>query len=241
MGGVALINIAICDDEISSVDAVEKCVMTFGEKNGYNIKTFKFYDGETLVSSDISFNIIFLDGQMKGIDGIETAALIRETDMDIPIVFITGFAYYSIPAHTVHSFDFITKPFKYEDFERVLNDFLRTDRRSQIIDFYDEQGKLIMQNVDDIICFKKDKTLRRKIMMCTVKKDICINGTVSDVISTLDERQFFVAHASYIINFRHVITLDGLYNIIMTNGHEIPLSPKRKKEFKDKLHKFAMK
>lgn len=163
--------------------------------------------------------------------------------MDITIIFITGFAYYSTPAHTVHSFDFIEKPFKYEDIERVLNDFLRTNKKEKmtILDIYDEQGQLIMQNVDDIICFKKEKNWRRKIIMCTVKKDIYINGTISEMFSKLDGRQFFIPHASFIINFRHVITLDGLYTIILTNNLEIPLSQKRKEEFKDKLHKFAIK
>ncbi len=240
--GKAMLNIAICDDERSTVENVERCVLDFGTKHGFNIKTFKFYDGESLVSSDIKFDIIFLDGQMKGIDGIETASLIRENDMDIAIVFITSFAYYSTPAHTVHSFDFITKPFTYEDFERVLNDYLRTSKKSKmtILDIYDEQGQLIMQNVDDIICFKKERDWRRKIIMCTVKKDVCINGTISEMFSKLDGRQFFVPHVSFIINLRHVITLNGLYEILMTNDHKIPLSQKRKEEFKDKLHKFAI-
>lgn len=238
-----MLKVAICDDEISMVENVEKCVLTFGKSHGFNIKNFKFYDGESLISSDMKFDIIFLDGQMNGIDGIETASLIRENDMDITIVFITGFAYYSTPAHTIHSFDFIVKPFKYDDIERVLNDYLRTNKKAKMttIDIYDEQGQLIMQNVDDIICFKKEEGWRRKIIMRTVKNDVCINGTISEMFSELDGRQFFIPHVSYIINLRHVITLDGLYDIIMTNNNKIPLSQKRKEEFKDKLHKFAIK
>lgn len=237
-----MLKIAICDDEVSSVEDVEKHMLTFGKSHGFNIKTYKFYSGEALVSSDMDFDIIFLDGQMDGIDGIETATLIRENDMDIAIVFITGFAYYSTPAHTIHSFDFIEKPFKYENFERVLNDYLRTNKKSRmtVLDVYSEQGQLIMQDVDDIICFKKDKDLRRKVIMCTVKKDILINATISEMFSLLDERQFFMPHAAFIINLRHVKNLDGLYTIIMTQDHKIPLSQKRKEEFKDKIHKFAI-
>lgn len=238
-----MIRIAICDDEISSVENVEMHIRSFGKLHDFNIETFSFFDGESLISSDIQFDLIFLDGQMSGIDGIETARLIRERDMNIPIVFITSFAYYSIPAHTVHTFDFITKPFKYEDFERVLGDYLRTDKKPRMttLDVYDEHGRLIMQKVDDIICFKKEKNIRRKVTMCTVERNICISRTIADIFSDLDERQFFMPHVSFIINLRHVITLDGLYTIIMTKGHEIPLSQKRKEEFKDKLHKFAIK
>lgn len=239
---VMILRIAICDDESFAVEEAEKHILTFVQNHGYHIETYKFYDGESLLCSEIKFDMIFLDGQMGGIDGIETASLLRENDMDTPIVFITNFAYYSTPAHTVHSFDFITKPFKYEDFDRVLNDYLRTDKKTRInvLDFYTERGHLIMQDVDDIVCFSKDKSIRRKVIMTTTKKEIVINGTISDVFLTLDERQFFIPHASFIINLLHVKSLSGLYTINMTKDKEIPLSQKRKEEFKDKLHKFAM-
>lgn len=115
-----MVKIAICDDERQVVDDIENHVLMYEKMHDVGVQTYKFYEGEMLVSSEIKFDIIFLDGQMTGMDGIETASLIREKDMDIPIIFITSFAYYSMPAHSVHSFDFIIKPFKYEDLERVL-------------------------------------------------------------------------------------------------------------------------
>lgn len=179
---------------------------------------------------------------MTGMDGIETASLIRKKDMDIPIIFITSFAYYSMPAHSVHSFDFIIKPFKYEDFKRVLGDLLRSNKISDahsFLDVYADNGALIMQNKSEIIYFEKDKSIRRKILMHTTKGEILINGTLSEIMASLDRGQFFMPHASFIINLEHVRTLENLYTIQMTDGFEIPLSQKRKEEFKNKIHAFA--
>ena len=61
-----MLRIAICDDEMSTVENVEKHISTFGKLHGFNVETFKFYDGESLISSDIKFDIIFLDCQMNG-------------------------------------------------------------------------------------------------------------------------------------------------------------------------------
>lgn len=237
-----MVKIAICDDERSVVDDIENHILTYGKLNSVDLQIYKFYEGETLVSSEIEFDIIFLDGQMTGMDGIETASLIRKKDMDIPIIFITSFAYYSMPAHSVHSFDFIIKPFKYEDFKRVLGDLLRSNKISDshsFLDVYADNGALIMQNKSEIIYFEKDKSIRRKILMHTTKGEILINGTISEIMASLDRGQFFMPHASFIINLEHVRTLENLYTIQMTDGFEIPLSQKRKEEFKNKIHAFA--
>lgn len=237
-----VVNIAICDDERAVVDDIEDHVLTFGKIHDVGVQTYKFYEGETLVSSEIKFDIIFLDGQMNGMDGIETASLIREKDMDIPIVFITSFVYYSMPAHSVHSFDFIVKPFKYDDIARVLGDLLHSNKigsAPSFLDVYADNGSLIVQDKSKIIFFEKDKSIRRKILMHTTKKDILINGTISEIMASLDSGHFFMPHASFIINLEHVTTLENLYTIQMTGGYEIPLSQKRKKEFKDRIHAFA--
>ena len=237
-----MVRVAICDDERTVVDEIEAHILMYGKMHNIGVQIYKFYEGEMLVSSEIKFDIIFLDGQMIGMDGIETASMIREKNMDIPIVFITSFAYYSMPAHSVHSFDFIIKPFKYEDLERVLNDLMRSNKvipEPTFLEVFTDSGALIMQDRSEIIYFEKDKSIRRKLVMHTTKKEILINGTISEIITSLDSGQFFMPHASFIINLEHVRTLENLYTIQMTGGYEIPLSQKRKEEFMDKLHKFA--
>ena len=51
---------AICDDEVYIADKIEKCVMQFGNENNVDFRTVKFYDGKTLINSDIKFDLIFL-------------------------------------------------------------------------------------------------------------------------------------------------------------------------------------
>lgn len=69
--------IAICDDEPAICDMVSNVIREWGP----DIKISCFYSGESLLASYESFDVIFLDIDMKGIDGIETGRQIRERDM----------------------------------------------------------------------------------------------------------------------------------------------------------------
>lgn len=69
--------------------------------------------------------ILFLDIEMKKIDGIKTAEKIRRYNMNVPIVYVTNYADYWRRAYSVHAFDFIIKPYIKENVEKVLRDYMR--------------------------------------------------------------------------------------------------------------------
>lgn len=103
-----MLRIAICDDEPKIVDEVERCINSYNDRNiGFQI--IKFYDGEELVNSEMKFDIVFLDIEMKRLDGIKAAQKLREINITVPIVYITNYVKYWRSAYEVHAFDFIEK------------------------------------------------------------------------------------------------------------------------------------
>lgn len=231
-------HIAICDDDFSMVEKIEKYIIEYRKSNDFAFNTYKFLDGESLASSDIKFNLVFLDIEMKGINGITTAELIRERNMELPIVYITSYSDYSMQAHRVHAFDYISKPFEYVDIERVLNDFKRIGKKSdvEVIELHTED-KTIMQRVDEIIYFSTND--KRKINMYTTENVIIVKGIMSDIYDKLDKDIFYMPHMSFIINLKYIENISEYYNIKMSNNDIVPLSQKRRKEFSSKLRKFS--
>ena len=65
-------------------------------------------------------DLIFLDIQMKRLDGLATAERIRERDEDVYLVFITNLANYAIRGYAVHALDFILKPVNFLMLRQVL-------------------------------------------------------------------------------------------------------------------------
>ena len=71
-----MINIAICDDEKYILDKIKKLVFDFFHRKNVEITVSQFGSGEELLRHNKNIDILFLDIQMDGIDGMETASLI---------------------------------------------------------------------------------------------------------------------------------------------------------------------
>lgn len=65
--------------------------------------------------------IVFLDIEMAGINGLESARILNEKFNDINIIFVTGHPEYSLEAFDVHPSGFLTKPVCESDIIRELN------------------------------------------------------------------------------------------------------------------------
>lgn len=69
-----------------------------------------------LAEFDSSFDILLMDIEMKGLNGMEAAREIRRTNDSVVIIFITNMAKYAISGYEVHATDYILKPVSYPDF-----------------------------------------------------------------------------------------------------------------------------
>ena len=72
-----------------------------------------------------SFQMVFLDILMDGMNGIELAKKLRAADINMLIVFLTSSPEYAFEAFPVHPFDYLVKPYPDEDLQRVLSEAVR--------------------------------------------------------------------------------------------------------------------
>lgn len=114
--------IAICDDDERERNTVEEYVRAYqGIYPSILFDISAYCSGEELLAAyqgGAKFDFLFLDIQMKDIDGIQTAQKIRKTNKHAIIFFITGFTQYISDAFTVNAFQFLLKPVKKDAFDR---------------------------------------------------------------------------------------------------------------------------
>ena len=84
-----MINIAICDDEKYILDKIKKLVFDFFHRKNVEITVSHFGSGEELLRHNKNIDILFLDIQMDGIDGMETARKMRSQNYKGYLIFIT--------------------------------------------------------------------------------------------------------------------------------------------------------
>lgn len=235
-GGVDMIKIAVVDDEQIIIDETKKFIERFLNSHSLNFKLYTFNDGKDLLLNKEPYDLIFLDIEMKTLDGIDTAIQIRNYDMNVPIVYITSFSKYWRSAYQVHAFGFIEKPIHYEKIANVLNDFIQmcSEKSSGSVTLKTDEGTVV-QNTNEIYYFLIDK--RKVCTAYTFKRNFVVKENLNAIYEQLDNVQFYRPHRCCIVNLKYVdCILD--FDIIMKNGEFVPVAQKRKKDFLEALHNY---
>lgn len=119
--------IAICDDE----PAVRKQMEAYFKELESVFCISYFESGETLLESDVLYDVIFLDIDMKGISGIDTARKIRVRDKKAKIIYVTAYEDFREYAFGVHAFGYLVKPVEKEKIWKSFRKLLTMNRRSK--------------------------------------------------------------------------------------------------------------
>lgn len=112
--------IAICDDEKIFLQDLEQKI--YGIISGLDCEVRPFSSAEALLSSQEAFDLIFLDIEMGGLDGMSAARKLRETDTSTPIVFLTSHTEMAIDGYEVNAFRFLKKPVEDAKLKQTLQD-----------------------------------------------------------------------------------------------------------------------
>ena len=95
-----MIHIAICDDERSLVDSLTGLIRQYALENSEEIKITAYYDGLDLIEKyDTTIDLIFLDIQMKLVDGLRAAERLRKLDERVGIIFLTTLTQYGLEGY----------------------------------------------------------------------------------------------------------------------------------------------
>ena len=223
-----MIRIAICDDEKHMSDHIRAMASDFFRKKNREIHFRTFLSGEELLSCDGQIDILFLDIQMKGMDGMETARKLRAFKFRGVLIFITVLKEMVFQSFEVQAYDYLVKPVEEKQFEKTMERLYTSMQNAS------EDSLLVQKGYEGHI-IREDE-----IVFCEIiNRKIYLNLTSGEVVdyyerienleSKLDSH-FFRCHRSYLINLKH---LKGYKNgtAYMDNGKEVPVSRLRSREF----------
>lgn len=217
------VNIAIIDDEKVQVALLEKYIHRWACEN--NIKTIieAFNSAESFEfswSMDKKYNIILLDIQMKGQNGIELAKKIRQEDEILNIIFITAIADYIADGYDVSALNYLIKPIKEDKLYECLNKAILKIPKKEKTVLVDVDGGIqrIMQN--DIIYIE---AFAHYIEINTVSGKYTTRKSISTIEKELDNNIFIRCHRSYIVGLKYIKRISNS-ELQLDNGQAIPIS-----------------
>ena len=160
---------------------------------------------ELLTNYQPVYDLILLDIEMPGINGIDTAAKIRETDGEVALMFITNLAGYAIRGYEVEALDFVTKPVSYYQFAmRLSRCFRRLGKRESreiLLSCPDGIKKL---NISQIYYVEVQN---RILHYYTSEGEYSLRGTIQSLEESLPAASFAKCNRWYIVNFHKQIQL----------------------------------
>lgn len=139
--------IAVCDDEQIFIDDVTTKLKAQSEQ----CEISEYVSGEELLNSQLEFNIIFLDIEMTGINGINTAFALRERKYDGMIIFLTSHTEFMPDAFKVKAFRFLDKPLDDEKFKEAFSEAKKEILNTEHILLSDRSGKTVYLKLTDIV------------------------------------------------------------------------------------------
>jgi len=232
------LRIAVCDDEKLIRDTIAERI-----KKLYPFyEILKYKNGEKLLEDTIESDIVFLDIQMDGMDGIETAKCLRKRNKKIILIFLTAWEEYVFQAFDVEAFHYLIKPLRKEKFYQVLEAAINKVEEIQGAMQKKREEKSILVKVgtssqkiylDEIIYAE---IYNRKVTLYTTTKNIEFYAKMSNLEQELGE-DFVRPHRSYLVHLRYVSKYCAT-DITLENGTVILLAKQKYKEFVKRYMKY---
>lgn len=224
--------IAICDDEIKYINDVEKHLNQYFSEHGLSLTLFEYDNGADLLNANIEFDIVFLDIEMPGINGIELGRKLQESNPDLVIIYITAYNHYLDDALDLGITRFFDKPIDSKRFYKGLDRSIeKLNQTKAEIRLMDPDNGVDTIKIDDIIYLE---IMQRKTKIVTKDKTYYSKSNLNDWRERLNKSYFESPHNSFIVNTNH-ITNFGKDHIILDGDHLVPIAYRKKAEFKKKF------
>lgn len=232
------LKIAVCDDEYKIQFMMEEFLQTILDEYAIEAEVECYSSGEEFCRSfdKGKFDLIFLDIEYAGMNGVEIGKYIREEvgDENVQIAYVSGKTGYAMELFEYRPINFLVKPVEKKDIRRVVDKYLLLNHQRQE-NFQYKVGKDVFQvALSDILYFS---SRGRKVTLHKNNEEAEFYGTLEQIYSSVKGKRFLYVHKSYIINY-HFIKKMEYDQVTLCNGVSIPISQSRRTAIRKQFHKL---
>ena len=234
--GKTMLHIAICDDERGFVQHLAELLNQYSKETGRDIKITAYYDGMELIEKyDTTIDLIFLDIQMRLVNGLRAAERIRQMDENVGIIFLTTLTQYGLEGYKYQAINYIIKPIKYVRLKSELDKFVGRSQKEEIpsLVIANDTGKYKVP----LRSIRYIETYNRNLMFHTEQENIICYKSMKEMERELCGKDFVRCHTSYIVNLFYVKGIKKL-EIELITGEIIPISQPKRKDFMERLTEY---
>lgn len=214
--------IAIIDDSEQDAALTQQHLSQWEQMRGEPIQTERFSSAERFLfryAEDKDWDILLLDIEMTGMDGVELAKKIRRDNETVQLVFITGFPDFIAEGYEVGALHYLMKPVRQEKIMQVLDRAVSAICKADRCIVLNVGAEVLRLSVSHIVYAE---AFSHTCVIATQHDTIPIKLPISEVEKLLGSG-FIRCHRSYLVGLRYIARLSKT-EVILDNGKTIPMS-----------------
>lgn len=229
--------IAICDDEEYYREHIKELIEKYFSNMKVSVNVDLFKNGKEFCENVINYHkydVIFLDIDMEGKNGMEIAHDIRNRNRFVEIVFITIMWEYVFEGYDIKAFRYIMK----KDMECVLPDCLdallkekRCKNQQMKFKFTDGMHKI---NLSEVLYIESKL---HKLSFQMENGELWLYDKLDSIEKMLSDYAFVRTHQSFLVNMQHIEKISS-YKLFLSNGEEMSVTKPRYKGVMEKFLRF---
>lgn len=218
-------NIGICDDEEEILVFLSRTITEIMRDCKQDIQIYLYHSGEKLLQENVVLDILFLDIEMPGMDGIETGRRFREQHSECRIIMATSKIERFKEAFKINAFRFITKPFQKDEIREALNDVTEAMLGFKKLEVYKKRVKyaVLQKNISYIISV--DSYVELHVKEEIFRSELSLNRLEKE----LEPKLFCRVNRQCIVNLEWIESYKK--GEVHIGGNRIKVSLRRKTEF----------
>ena len=211
---------AICDDSATDAAFVGGILQDWAAQRGIALQCDTFDSADQFLfhyAEDKNFDLLLLDVEMPGTDGVTLAKTVRQDNEAVQIVFITGYSDYIAEGYDVAALHYLMKPVRPEKLFAVLDRAWEKHGRNARCLNLELSGEMVRLPLYEV----RYLDVHQNYVTVHARADYTVKRTLAEFENELDEG-FFRVGRGMILNLGQIRRVTRK-EVVLADGTALPL------------------
>lgn len=230
------IKIALCDDDVKALPVIAGAAESAFTEKGIRTEILRFTTGKALLQAmaQTRFQIIMLDIEMPGMDGIAVGKKIREKGDGTQIVYVSEAESRVFESFLVQPLGFVRKSNFLNDIAAVVELYVKTcaqDEKGDYIEFHTRSGILALKSRQ--IRYIEGSRNYQLLYLEGNQEPTEVKMTMEKLEAVTQPYNFIRIHKGYLVNYRCIQRISATA-VTLQDGTQLPIGRSKAAEVKSK-------
>ena len=230
------IKIALCDDDVKALPVIAGAAESAFTEKGIRTEILRFTTGKALLQAmeQARFQIILLDIEMPGMDGIAVGKKIREKGDGTQIVYVSEAESRVFESFLVQPLGFVRKSNFLNDIAAVVELYVKTcaqDEKGDYIELHTRSGILALKSRQ--IRYIEGSRNYQLLYLEGKQEPAEVKMTMEKLEAVTRPYNFIRTHKGYLVNYRCIQRISATAATLQ-DGTQLPIGRSKAAEVKSK-------